>query len=222
MKRLLFLLTLFVVLGMQAQQHVMTVDVSKPTARINPAMYGIFFEDINFGADGGLYAELVKNRSFEFPQPLVGWIPFGEVTVQDERPCFDRNPHYVRITNDGCLLRAGLDNEGYRGIGLKKGEDYRFSAYVRTPDTKPMKLSVELVNSNAENLLKKELEVKGSEWQKLTAVLKVSFHRCSPASACCLADGGYGRYGPHLSVPGEHLEEDVRMDCVPTSGTSPL
>ena len=64
MKRLLFLLTLFVVLGMQAQQHVMTVDVSKPTARINPAMYGIFFEDINFGADGGLYAELVKNRSF--------------------------------------------------------------------------------------------------------------------------------------------------------------
>ena len=62
MKRLLFLLTLFVVLGMQAQQHVMTVDVSKPTARINPAMYGIFFEDINFGADGGLYAELVKNR----------------------------------------------------------------------------------------------------------------------------------------------------------------
>ena len=120
MKRLLFLLTLFVVLGMQAQQHVMTVDVSKPTARINPAMYGIFFEDINFGADGGLYAELVKNRSFEFPQPLVGWIPFGEVTVQDERPCFDRNPHYVRITNDGCLLRAGLDNEGYRGIGLKK------------------------------------------------------------------------------------------------------
>lgn len=60
MKRLLFLLTLFVVLGMQAQQHVMTVDVSKPTARINPAMYGIFFEDINFGADGGLYAELVR------------------------------------------------------------------------------------------------------------------------------------------------------------------
>ena len=66
-------------------------------------MYGIFFEDINFGADGGLYAELVKNRSFEFPQPLVGWIPFGEVTVQDERPCFDRNPHYVRITNDAVF-----------------------------------------------------------------------------------------------------------------------
>ncbi len=44
-------------------------------------MYGIFFEDIDFGADGGLYAELVKNRSFEFPQPFVGWVPFGNVTV---------------------------------------------------------------------------------------------------------------------------------------------
>ncbi len=146
MKRLLFLLTLFVVLGMQAQQHVMTVDVSKPTARINPAM-SIFFEDINFGADGGLYAELVKNQLFSSRSRWWRGYPFGEVTVQDERPCFDRNPHYVRITNDGCLLRAGLDNEGYRGIGLKKGEDYRFSAYVRTPDTKTMKLSVELVNS---------------------------------------------------------------------------
>lgn len=70
-----------------------------------------------------------------------------------------------------------------------------------------MKLSVELVNSNGENLLKKELEVKGSEWQKLTAVLESSFYRCSLASACCVADGGYGRYGPHLSLPGEHLEE---------------
>ena len=153
----------------------LVINLQEKGAEVAPSMYGIFFEDINFGADGGLYAELVKNRSFEFPQPLVGWIPFGEVTVQDERPCFDRNPHYVRITNDGCLLRAGLDNEGYRGIGLKKGEDYRFSAYVRTPDTKPMKLSVELVNSNGENLLKKELEVKGSEWQKLTAVLKAPF-----------------------------------------------
>lgn len=108
------------------QQYVMKVDVAKPTAQVNPAMFGIFFEDINFGADGGLYAELVKNRSFEFPQPFVGWMPFGNVTICDEKPCFDRNPHYVRIVNDGRLLRAGMDNEGFRGIGLKKGEEYRF------------------------------------------------------------------------------------------------
>ena len=163
-------------LYVHAQQPcVMTVDVSKPAAQVNPAMFGIFFEDINFGADGGLYAELVKNRSFEFPQPFVGWVPFGNVTICDEQPCFDRNPHYARIVNDGRLLRAGLDNEGFRGIGLKKGKDYRFTAYVRTPDSTPMKLSVELVNSNGENLLKRELEVRGSDWQKLTAVLQAPF-----------------------------------------------
>lgn len=175
MKKLTTLLALSLTLGLHAQQHEMTVDVSHPTAKINPAMYGVFFEDINFGADGGLYAELVKNRSFEFPQSFVGWVPFGNVTVTDENPCFDRNPHYVRIVNDGRLLRAGLDNEGYRGIGLKKGEDYRFSVYARTPDAKPMKLSIELVNANGSNLLKKEIEVSGNNWQKLTAVLKSPF-----------------------------------------------
>lgn len=175
MKKLITLAALSFALGLQAQQHVMTVDVSKPTAQINPAMYGIFFEDINFGADGGLYAELVKNRSFEFPQPFVGWTPFGNVSVQDAQPCFDRNPHYVRIINDGRLLRAGFDNEGFRGIGLKQGEEYRFTAYARTPDAQPMKLSIELVNANGENLLKQQLEVKGNDWQKLTAVLKSPF-----------------------------------------------
>ena len=175
MKRFLFFLMIVGALSVQAQQHVMTVDVSKPTAKIQPEMYGIFFEDINFGADGGLYAELVKNRSFEFPQPFVGWVPFGNVTVQDANPCFDRNPHYVRVVNDGRLLRAGLDNEGYRGIGVKQGEEYRFSVYARTPDAKSMKLSIELVNSNAQNLLKKEIEVSGNNWQKLTAVLKSPF-----------------------------------------------
>ncbi|WP_195547005.1 alpha-L-arabinofuranosidase C-terminal domain-containing protein [Bacteroides intestinalis] len=175
MRKLTALFALSLALSMQAQQHVMTVDVSKPTAKIQPEMYGIFFEDINFGADGGLYAELVKNRSFEFPQPFVGWVPFGNVTVQDADPCFDRNPHYVRVVNDGRLLRAGLDNEGYRGIGVKQGEEYCFSVYARTPDAKPMKLSIELVNSNAQNLLKKEIEVSGNNWQKLTAVLKSPF-----------------------------------------------
>lgn len=174
MKQLITTLLLSCALGVQAQ-HVMTVDVSRPTAKIQPTMYGIFFEDINFGADGGLYAELVKSRSFEFPQPFVGWMPFGNVTVQDAEPCFDRNPHYVRIVNDGRLLRAGLDNEGFRGIGLKQGEEYRFTAYTRTPDARPMKLSIELVNSDGENLLKKEIEISGNSWQKQTVVLQSPF-----------------------------------------------
>src|SRR4249920_1303856 len=54
-------------------QRKLTVIADKPIAGIAPTMWGVFFEDINFGADGGLYAELVKNRSFEFPIPLMGW-----------------------------------------------------------------------------------------------------------------------------------------------------
>ncbi len=52
--------------------HLIEIQADKPGVGINPAMWGIFFEDINFGADGGLYAELVKNRGFEFPDPMVG------------------------------------------------------------------------------------------------------------------------------------------------------
>ena len=175
MKKITMILALSLAIGLQAQQHVMTVDVAKPTAKIQPTMYGIFFEDINFGADGGLYAELVKNRSFEFPQPFIGWVPFGNVTVQSEKPCFDRNPHYVRIVNDGRLLRAGLDNEGFTGIGLKQGEEYRFSVYARTPDAGLMKLSIELVRADGSNPLKKEIEIKGNEWKKETVILKSPF-----------------------------------------------
>lgn len=174
MRYLMIVFTVLLALQAGAQQ-VMTVDVSKPKAKIQPTMYGIFFEDINFGADGGLYAELVKNRSFEFPQALVGWTPFGQVEIRDEQPCFDRNPHYVRITNNGQLLRAGLDNEGFRGIGVKKDGEYRFSVYARTPDAEPVKLSVELVNAAGDNPVRKELEISGATWQKQTLVLKSSF-----------------------------------------------
>ena len=151
------------------------VDVACLGASIQPTMYGVFFEDINFGADGGLYAELIKNRSFEFPQPFVGWIPFGQVEVKTDRPCFERNPHYVSITNDGRLLRAGLDNEGFRGIGLKEGKEYNFSAYVRSRDGKSVKFSVELVNRGGENLLKKGVEIQGNGWQKITVRLVSPF-----------------------------------------------
>ena len=77
---------------------------TKPGAPIQSTMYGIFFEDINFGADGGLYAELIENRSFEAPLHLTpsgerisgglqGWNIFGNVALNSERPAFDQNPH---------------------------------------------------------------------------------------------------------------------------------
>src|SRR5579859_5497648 len=84
-----------------------TVLTGRPGAKINPAMWGIFFEDINFGADGGLYAELVKNRGFEFPDPMMGWtkLPAGQAQskyeMREDAPCNAENPHYLRLDSDG-------------------------------------------------------------------------------------------------------------------------
>src|SRR6266436_493552 len=116
-----------------------TVQADKPGAKINQAMWGIFFEDINFGADGGLYAELIKNRSFEFPDPMMGWskihpsLARGQVSVRDERPFNPANPHFVRMESEG-QAPLGIANEGFRGIGVRKGESYNFSAQIRKND----------------------------------------------------------------------------------------
>ena len=101
-----------------AQDNTVTVQTKKIGADIQPTMYGVFFEDINFGADGGLYAELVKNRSFEFaPDHYMGWKMFGNVTLQNDGP-FDKNPHYVRLGYAGHGdMWTGIQNEGFFGIG---------------------------------------------------------------------------------------------------------
>src|SRR5512137_2248957 len=90
--------------GLSAESGVqLVVRADRPGARISPTMYGVFFEDINFGADGGLYAELVKNRSFEFPDPLMGWSRIspskarGQLSIQHDSPFAPANPNYLRI-----------------------------------------------------------------------------------------------------------------------------
>src|SRR5690554_6099341 len=111
---LIILLSCVSIMGMSAQQpaYELVVNAKKPGAVIHPTMYGLFFEDINFGADGGLYAELVKNRSFEFPQSLMGWNTFGQVEVLNEGGPFERNPHYVRLSHSGHGHKhTGLENE---------------------------------------------------------------------------------------------------------------
>lgn len=125
---------------------VFTIQAGKPLFDIQPTMWGIFFEDINYAADGGLYAELVKNRSFEFPQSLMGWKTFGNVELMNNGP-FERNPHYVRLSDPGHGHKhTGLENEGFTGIGVKEGESYRFSVWARLPEGGTEgKIRVELV-----------------------------------------------------------------------------
>ena len=87
-------------LAVSGQSHMMEVNTKKMGAPVQSTMYGLFFEDINYAADGGLYGELVKNRSFEFPDHLMGWEAFGKFEVEDDGP-FERCPHYVQLRDPG-------------------------------------------------------------------------------------------------------------------------
>ena len=164
--------TLAVLVSLNASaQHQFTVNAKKLGAPIQSTMYGIFFEDINFGADGGLYAEMVENRSFEFPQQLMGWNTFGKVQVNDANPAFDRNPHYVTLKESGHHDKfTGLENRGFFGMGLKKGMDYHFSVYARTAGSSQIR--VELVGSDDEVMTKQQIAIAGNNWKKYTVTLK--------------------------------------------------
>jgi alpha-N-arabinofuranosidase len=141
-----------IVLEAQENATVITVGAARPGAAMSPNMFGIFFEDINFGADGGLYPERIKNRSFEFSQPLAGWRqilpvasggmgnPKGELAIRTEDPLNQSNPHYLRLRVDEPGF--GVSNSGFRGIGFDSRAEYRFSAYVRSSGPKAVRASI--------------------------------------------------------------------------------
>ncbi len=174
MRKLLALLFAGAALTSSAETAVL--EAGKPGAEVSPTMYGVFFEDINYGADGGLYAEMVKNRSFEFQQPLTGWTAFGDVKVLDQDGPFDRNPHYVRLSTSGHSDKyTGLQNEGFFGVTVHKDSTYLFSAWLRAPQG-PAKIRVELADPSSmgetQVYAKANIEVTSKGWQKYTAELK--------------------------------------------------
>lgn len=176
LKNLLLAAALSGASSVMAQDYTLKVKATKPGAPVQSTMYGIFFEDINFAADGGLYAELVKNRSFEFqPDALMGWKAFGKVTIQNDGP-FERNPHYARLSSAGHGdWWTGLQNEGFFGIGLHEGAKYRFSVWARVPDGKEQKLRVQLIDQNTmeerQDFESKDLTISSGEWKKYTLTL---------------------------------------------------
>lgn len=162
-------------LGAYAQTHTFDVNTKKVGAKVQPTMYGIFFEDINYAADGGLYGELVKNRSFEFPDALMGWKAFGKFEVKNDGP-FERCPHYVVLGYSGHNDAAtGLQNEGYFGIGIEKAEDYRFSVWAKAVSgdaTVEVSLVDESTMDEHQEFATAKLKVSGNEWKKYELVLK--------------------------------------------------
>ena len=157
-----------------AQTNVMDINTKKVGAPVQNTMYGLFFEDINYAADGGLYGELIKNRSFEFPQSFMGWQVFGKVQLKNDGP-FERCPHYVSLSDPGHKeRRTGIQNEGYFGIGVVKGEQYRFTVWARAPKGKSA-IRVQLIDQNTmgekQQFTEDKLEVSSSDWKQYEVII---------------------------------------------------
>ncbi len=153
------------------------INASQPGVKISPTMYGIFFEDINFGADGGLYAELVKNRGFEFPEEAVmGWSRLaaggarGSLSIRVQEPLEQANPHYLRIEVRDPSKGFGVSNEGFRGMGLRKGQEYWFSVYARA-EMETMTFKVELIAPDGRVIGEARFADVTKGWQKYQCLI---------------------------------------------------
>lgn len=148
----------------------LTIETDAPGKPFSPTMHGVFFEDINFAADGGLYAELVQNRSFEHDQHMHAWSTTGEgakAVVASEDGLHSSNPHYaqVHVSQGG----AGLRNTGYDGFAIKAGDAYRASLHCRRPGAEAA-IAVVLVNTNGEEVGRAELGNPSNDWRRLEMI----------------------------------------------------
>ena len=170
------LAAMLIYISMAAQANILSIDAGTKGTPIQKTMFGLFYEDINFAADGGLYGELIKNRSFEFDDPLAGWNIIGNVKVMDDGP-FEKNPHYVRLGYPGhpSMLTA-ICNEGFFGIGVESGHEYRVSLWARNSGTRPAEqISVHMCLPSTmgedQSFCQAVLTIDSPEWKRYEAVL---------------------------------------------------
>ena len=170
--------------------YTITVDQTRSGPEISESMYGVFYEDINRAADGGLYAELVQNRSFEYSPidngsytPMTSWTTVssnggaGSVeVVNDAARLHERNRNYLRVTlaNKGDDASFGVTNSSYNtGIALRSRERYDFAVWARTDSSEGTGLSVQLRDAEAGVRHSGPLAVmvRNDEWTKYTGTL---------------------------------------------------
>lgn len=154
-----------------------TVTLDKANAKpISDNFIGIFFEDINYGADGGLYAELIQNRDFEYSDKDRGeWSPLSyweskdlNLQIETDDPIHPNNSHYAQIKT--AEKSGALTNKGYDGIVLKNGDKYLFSIFARSSVKTPLKVS--LTDKDGKVLAQGKVNIPaGINWNKLDATL---------------------------------------------------
>ena len=148
----------------------LSVDTSKEKA-ISDKLIGVFFEDISYAADGGLYAELVQNRDFEYTardhrgwNALTAWKTSAGVQLATDEPLSQNNPHHVVMDADTLL------NSGWDGI-VDEGARYDFSCYIRLKGCKKKQFTVALVADDGTVMAEGRLKAEGEGWQRYSLVL---------------------------------------------------
>lgn len=170
---------------------------------IQPGMFGLFFEDINYAADGGLYAEMLENRNFEFQESrgyydhysqdfdgLYGWSACrgqGKLALDTQKPQNEVNPHYLHFT--AMAAGDGFTNKAYDGICLNKGENYRVSFWART-SAFGGKVLVHVEKDG--QLYTDQAEIAGltGEWKKYELTLTAAAQVRSASFVICLSEAG--------------------------------
>jgi alpha-L-arabinofuranosidase len=162
-----------------AGDNSITVSVDTPGIKVSPMLWGIFFEDINLSTDGGIYAELVRNRSFEDSGKPDSWTPVGsgnakvELAVDSEKPLSAKNPHSLKVTiKDPGAARVGVANGGYWGMSVVKGSKYNVSLCARADATLSGPLTVTLESADSVAYAKEKIKALTGDWQTYTLTLK--------------------------------------------------
>ncbi|WKX07740.1 alpha-L-arabinofuranosidase C-terminal domain-containing protein [Streptomyces sp. NL15-2K] len=151
--------------------YAITVDPSAQGAKIDDTMYGVFFEDINRAADGGLYAELVQNRSFEYSTadntsytPLTSWTVDGAgQVVNDDGRLNERNRNYLSLGAGSSVTNAGYNT----GVHVDEGKKYDFSVWARAASGTA--LTVTLQDADGPLATARKVTVRTDGWAKYTA-----------------------------------------------------
>ncbi|MDI1256972.1 MAG: alpha-L-arabinofuranosidase C-terminal domain-containing protein [Flavobacterium sp.] len=165
-----------------AQTNKYVLDCKDTGVKIEPTMYGIFFEDINFAADGGLYAEMVKNRSFEFQVPLMGWEqPNSDRHSRNEKSGYalpietgnekNKNICRIEVKDDNGY---SLINEGFRGMGVKANDAYNLSIMAENREGNISKIKFQFVDEKGNIIGETSVNPSSKEWKKYTAQFKAT------------------------------------------------
>ena len=162
-----------------AEDAQILVQADKPGIKVSPLLYGIFFEEIQRAGDGGIYAEMVQNRSFEDADQPQAWrlvkggeTAKGTMALDSSRPLNAKNPHALRVdiakAGGG---RIGVANKGFKGIALQKNAQYLLSLYSRCDDKFKGPICVSLEKADGTVLAQEKIQGIGEDWKKFDCVL---------------------------------------------------